>query len=367
MTAQQNTAIRPYRVEIPQAAIDDLNDRLDRARWTDVIDGTDGEYGTALSRVRRLAEYWRNGFDWRAYEARLNAYPQFLTEIDGQDIHFLHVKSQTPNGTALILTHGWPGSQAEYLNVVEPLTAAGFDLVIPAVPGFGFAGPTTARSWNLHRTARAWAELMARLGYRRYGAVGNDAGSMLSPEIGRLDPEHVIGVHVTQLFSFPSGDPAEMADLTEEEQQALQTLSWFWENMGAFNQLQSQQPQTLAHALADSPIGLLGWNIQLLPENLDDDFVIANVATYWYTGTAGSAIRFYREMVLDQEKADGPTTAPTALAGSANDFFGIRRFAERDHANIVRWNVYQTPGHYTAHQNPEVLVDDVVEFFASLG
>ncbi|MBW8807153.1 MAG: epoxide hydrolase N-terminal domain-containing protein, partial [Catenulisporales bacterium] len=145
----QTTAIRPYRVEIPQADIDDLNRRLDRARWTSVIEGTDGEYGTPLSRVQQLAEYWRNGFDWRAFEARLNAYPQFLTEIDGQDIHFLHVKSAAPNGTALLLTHGWPGSQAEYLDVIEPLTAAGFDLVIPSIPGFGFAGPTTTRGWNV--------------------------------------------------------------------------------------------------------------------------------------------------------------------------------------------------------------------------
>ena len=367
MTEQQTTALRPYRVEIPQADLDDLRDRLARTRWTSVVDGADGEYGTALSRVRRLAEYWRDGFDWRAFEARLNAHPQFLTEIDGQDIHFVHVKSDAPNGTALLLTHGWPGSQAEYLDVIEPLTAAGYDLVIPSIPGYGFAGPTTEKGWNLHRTARAWVELMARLGYERYGAVGNDGGSMISPEVGRLDPDHCVGVHVTQLFSFPSGDPAEMAELTDEEKKAVETLQWFWENMGSFNQVQSQQPQTLAHALSDSPAGLLGWNVQLLPENLDDDFVLANVATYWLTGTAGSSLRFYREMALDTERPEGPTRVPTALAGSGGDFFGIRRFAERDHANIVRWNVYETPGHYTAHQAPEVLVRDVVEFFGGLG
>ena len=253
MTEQQTTALRPYRVEIPQADLDDLRDRLARTRWTSVVDGADGEYGTALSRVRRLAEYWRDGFDWRAFEARLNAHPQFLTEIDGQDIHFLNVKSDAPNGTALLLTHGWPGSQAEYLDVIEPLTAAGYDLVIPSIPGYGFAGPTTEKGWNLHRTARAWVELMARLGYERYGAVGNDGGSMISPEVGRLDPDHCVGVHVTQLFSFPSGDPAEMAELTDEEKKAVETLQWFWENMGSFNQVQSQQPQTLAHALSDSP------------------------------------------------------------------------------------------------------------------
>jgi pimeloyl-ACP methyl ester carboxylesterase len=365
-TANANTSIRPFRIEIPQAELDDLRDRLTRARFTDVYRGADGEYGTAVSRVRRLAEYWREEFDWRAHEAALNAYPQYVTEIDGQDIHFLHVKTGAKNALALILTHGWPGSQAEYLEVIEPLTAAGFDLVIPSIPGYGFAGPTTDRGWNLHRTARAWVELMDRLGYQRYGAVGNDGGSIISPEVGRIAPDKVVGVHVTQLFSFPSGDPAEMADPTPEEQGALAKLQWFWENLGAFNQLHSQQPQTLAHALTDSPVGLLGWNIQLLPEDLDDEFVIANVATYWLTNTAGSALRFYREMALDREQPEGPTTVPTALCGSANDFFGIRRLAERDHKNIVRWNVYDTPGHYTAHQDPEIFVQDVVEFFGEL-
>ncbi|GAB3982178.1 hypothetical protein GCM10029978_085180 [Actinoallomurus acanthiterrae] len=369
MAAKTNTEIRPYRVEIAQADLDDLNQRLSRARFTDVIEGADGEYGTAVSRVRRLAEYWRSEFDWRAFEAKLNAYPQFVTEIDGQDIHFLHVKSGREGALALILTHGWPGSQAEYLNVIEPLTAAGFDLVIPSIPGYGFAGPTKERGWGLRRTAAAWVELMDRLGYERYGAVGNDGGSMISPEVGRLAPDKVVGVHVTQLFSFPSGDPAEMADLTAEEQQMMGQLQWFWENLGSFNQVQSQQPQTLAHAMADSPVGLLGWNIQLLPENLDDEFVLANVATYWLTGTAGSAMRFYREMTQEAKanQPEEPTTTLTALAGSKNDFFGVRRFAERDHKNIVRWNVYDTPGHYSAHQAPEILAKDITEFFPQLG
>src|SRR6266568_1413512 len=189
MSASQNTAsknttsktaeIRPFRIAVPQADLDDLHDRLDRTRWTDAIDGADGEYGTSLSRVRRLAAAWR-AFDWRAFEAKLNAYPQFLTEIDGQDIHFLHVAAvpeakaarlaaEPDAAEALVLTHGWPGSLVEYLDVVAPLTEAGFDLVVPSIPGFGFAGPTKDRGWNVHRTARAWAELMARLGYRRYG------------------------------------------------------------------------------------------------------------------------------------------------------------------------------------------------------
>lgn len=365
MTSTTTTDIRPFRVHVPQAELDDLQDRLARARWADQLPGTGSEYGIPVEQVQAWAEHWRTRFDWRALEDRLNAYPQFTTEIDGQNIHFLHVRSGRPDATALILTHGWPGSVVEYLDVIEPLTAAGYDVVIPSLPGFGFSGPTTDRGWNLHRTARAWVELMARLGYQRYGAVGNDAGSMISPEVGRYDPDHVVGVHVTQLFSFPSGDPAEMADLAEDEQAALAHLTWFWETMGAFNVLQSQAPQTLAHALADSPTGLLGWNGQLLV-GLDDEFVVANAAIYWFTQTSGSSIRFYREMARDEERPDGPTTVPTALAGSTNDFLSIRRFVDRDHANVVRWNVYDTPGHYAAHQATDVLVQDVLEFFDGL-
>ncbi|MFD2355637.1 epoxide hydrolase family protein [Nonomuraea ferruginea] len=221
-------------------------------RFADEIPGAD--QGVPVSRVQRLVSYWRDGFDWRAVEARLNAHPQFVTEIDGQDIHFVHVRSDNPDALPLILTHGWPGSFAEYLDAIEPLSRH-FHLVVPSLPGYGFSGPTRELGWNNVRIARAWAELMARLGYTRYGAVGNDASSMISPEIGRVDPGHCVGVHVTQLFSFPSGDPAEFAGLSEEDQQGLAVLDWFWKEKGAFNVLHSQQPQTLAHALMDSPLG----------------------------------------------------------------------------------------------------------------
>jgi epoxide hydrolase len=176
-----------------------------------------------LDHVKQLAGHWRDGYDWRAWEARLNELPQFTTTIDGQTIHFIHVRSPEPNALALIATHGWPGSIVEYVDVIRPLTdpaphggepADAFDLVVPSLPGYGFSGPTRETGWNNQRIAATWAQLMKRLGYTRYGAVGNDAGSMISPEVGRLDPEHVVGVHVTQIFSFPSGDPAELADLT---------------------------------------------------------------------------------------------------------------------------------------------------------
>lgn len=378
-----STAVRPYRIDIPQTALDELAARLDRTVWPAEQPGTTAEYGVESSRVRALAEHWQHTFDWRALEARLNSYPQFVTEIDGEDIHFLHVRSARADATPLVLTHGWPGSIVEYLDVIEPLTAPAnpedpaFHLVIPSLPGFGFAGPTRSTGWDRYRTAAAWVELMHRLGYRRYGAVGNDAGSMISPEIGRLDPGAVVGVHVTQLFSFPSGDPAEFADLSEADQAALGHLQWFSDTMMSFNLLHSQQPQTLAYALADSPVGLLGWLAQLFGESLDADFVIANVAIHWLTGTAASAIRFYYEEAHSAAAApNGPTTTPTGLAMFAGDFQSIRRFAERDHANIVSWNSYDpgvpaggprdARGHYAAHEATDVLVGDVRRFFAAL-
>ncbi|MEV6072854.1 epoxide hydrolase [Nocardia sp. NPDC052001] len=375
-------AIRPFRIDVPQAQLDDLADRLHRALWPNELPGVADAYGVPNGRVRDLAEYWAGTFDWRALEAKLNAYPQFTTEIEGEDIHFLHIRSEREDATPVILTHGWPGSILEYLDVIAPLTAPesaedpAFHLVIPSLPGFGFSGPTRSTGWSRYRTARAWVELMDRLGYQRYGAIGNDGGSMVAPEMGRIAPDRVLGVHVTQLFSFPSGDPAEMADLSEEDMAGLAHLQWFYENKMSFNNLHSQQPQTIAFALADSPTGLLAWNAQLFGESLDYDFVIGNVAIYWLTGTSGSALRFYYEDAHSEQPTE-PTTVPTGLAMFKGDFQSIRRFAERDHKNIVSWNAYDVTsvhstsandaaGHYAAHEAPEVLVADIRQFFARL-
>ncbi len=360
-----NNEIRPFTINVAQADLDDLRRRLADVRWTDDMPGSGATYGVSVDRVRHLLEHWRDEYDWRAWEARLNSYPQFTTEIDGQNVHFLHARSEQPDSFPLILTHGWPGSIVEFLDVIDPLTARGFDLVIPSLPGYGFSGPTNTPGWNNTRIAKAWAELMRRLGYERYGAAGNDAGSMISPEIGRIDPEHVVGVHVSQVYSFPSGDPSEFDGLSEDDQKAVEKLNWFWQNMGAFNMLQSQQPQTLAHALEDSPAGLAGWNGQLMDESLDDDFVVTNLAIYWFTGTAGSALRLYYENNRSGESS-GPTTVPLGLAGSRGDFHGVRRFADRDHGNVVSWNVYDVDTHYLAHSAPDLFADDVAKFYAGV-
>jgi pimeloyl-ACP methyl ester carboxylesterase len=373
MTSTSEHAIRSFRVDVPQADLDDLGERLGRARWPDELPDAE-DRGVRLAYVKQLADYWRTGYDWRRAEANLNAHPQFTTDIDGQTIHFLHIRSPEPNALPLIVTHGWPGSILEFLDVVGPLSdprnhaldpADAFDLVIPSLPGYGFSGPTREAGWDNERIARAWAELMHRLGYERYGAVGNDAGSMISPEVGRMDPDRVIGVHVTQIFSFPSGDPSEMADLSEEEQGELQTLQWFYANKFSFNQLMAQQPQTLAFAVNDSPTGLLAWNGQLLGEDLEPDFTLDNVMLYWLTGTAASAARLYYENAHADRQTE-PTTIPIGLAAFAGDFSGIRRFAERDHRNIVRWSRFDRGGHFAAHKAPDLWAGDVREFFRTL-
>ena len=366
--------IRPFRIEVPEAILDDLRDRLTRTRWPDELPGVGDSYGVSLDLVKSLAERWRTGYDWRKWEAELNRHQQYTTTIDGQNIHFLHVRSPEADAFPLILTHGWPGSVVEYLDVIGPLSDPAshaakpdeaFHLVIPSLPGYGFSGPTRETGWNRYRTAAAWAELMRRLGYDRYGAVGNDAGSMVNPELGRIDPEHVVGLHVTQIFSFPSGDPSEMADLTPEEQGQLATLQWFYENKFSFNQLMSQQPQTLAYALSDSPVGMLAWNAQLFGEDLDDDFILTNVMLYWLTGTGGSAARLYYEDAHATQPTE-PTTVPMGLAAFGGDFSGIRRFAERDHSNIVRWSTFDHGGHFAAHKAPDLLVGDIRSFFEPL-
>ncbi|RZQ60283.1 epoxide hydrolase family protein [Amycolatopsis suaedae] len=381
-----NTEIKPFRVDVPQAELDELAGRLARVRWANELpesEVTDGiqkgpvqpgwEYGVPLEYVRRLVARWRDGYDWRAWEAKLNAYPQFTTEIDGQNIHFLHVRSAEPDATPLILTHGWPNSVFEYLDLIGPLTdpvahggdaADAFHVVIPSLPGFGFSGPTRQKGWNRHRTARAWAELMRRLGYERYGTHGNDAGSLVAPEVGRNDPDHVIGVHVTQLFSFPSGDPAELVDLTEEEQAYLDFLGSFNDDMSGYAKLQETAPQNLAHALADSPAGQLAWTAQLLATT-DDDHVLTNATLYWLTNTAASAARFYYEDHHTDHPAE-PTTAPTGLASFAFDFRPLRRFADRDHTNIVSWSEFDRGSHWATQDAPDLLIGDLRAFFRKL-
>jgi epoxide hydrolase len=378
--------IRPYRINVPQADIDDLRERLARTRWTRDLPGTGWERGVPTAYLRELAAYWASEYDWRAQEAALNAYPQFITMIDGADVHFLHVRSGEPGATPLMLLHGWPGSIVEFLDMIGPLTdpvahggdpADAFDLVIPSLPGYGFSGPLTETGWTDGRTAAALAELMDRLGYDCYGVQGGDVGAFIAPLMGRVAPGRVIGVHVNALVTFPSGDPADMAALTEAERGRLGVMKEWQERSGAYLQVQGTRPQTIGQSLVDSPSGLLAWIVEKfqewtdpaakLPEDaVDRDRILTDVSIYWFTATAGSAAHTYYERFNDPSMwmPKERSTVPTAVAVFTTDV-SIRRFADKV-SNIVRWSEFDRGGHFAALEAPDLLTTDVREFFRPL-
>jgi microsomal epoxide hydrolase len=273
-----DASIQPFRIAIPDADLDDLRERLARTRWPDELPGVGWTYGVPLGYLRELAEYWRTTYDWRVHEARLNAFPQFTTTIDGANVHFLHVRSPEPDALPLLVTHGWPGSVVEYLDLYGPLAdprahggdpADAFHVVAPSLPGFGFSGPTPEPGWSASRVSRAFAELMARLGYPRYGAHGGDWGARVSGEVGVIDADHVVGAHVTMLTTPPPDDPAELAALTDEERDRLQDRARFEAELSGYGRIQSTRPQTLAYGLADSPAGQLAWIVEKFKEWTD--------------------------------------------------------------------------------------------------
>ncbi len=383
---RSDTEIRPFRIDIPQADLDDLRERLARTRWPDELPGVGWSRGVPLDYLKELATYWADGYDWRAHEARLNAYPQFTTTIDSANVHFLHVRSSEPDALPLVITHGWPGSIVEFLAIIGPLAdpaahggdpADAFHLVIPSIPGYGLSGPTRQAGWTTTRIAHAWAELMRRLGYRRYGAQGGDWGAFVSPELGRVDPDHVLGVHVNaaSVGFIPLGpvDPDELATFTEAEQLRLERLATSTAGPGnGYFQLQATRPQTLAYALTDSPVGQLAWIVEKfkewthaaeLPEDaVDRDQLLTNVMLYWLTGTAGSSARlYYDNSHAGDSWGQQPGTTPTGVAVFAEDY-AIRRYAERGNT-IVHWTEFDRGGHFAAMEVPDLLVGDVREFF----
>ncbi|MFQ6326934.1 epoxide hydrolase family protein [Nocardia sp. CWNU-33] len=382
-----NNDIRPFRIEIPQAAIDDLHDRLVRTRWIDDLPGTGWERGVPASYLKELAGYWVEKFDWRAQEAALNAYPQFTTTIDGQSLHFLHIRSVDQNATPLLLIHGWPSSVVDFLDLIGPLTdpkaygnqdAPAFHLVIPSLPGHGFSGPITEAGWNDGRIAAALAELMARLDYDRYGVQGGDHGAFIGPQLGRIDTEHVLGVHANALVTFPTGDPADMAALTDAEKRRLGAMKKFQDDGSAYMNLKGSRPNSIAQLLADSPAGQLGWIIEKfkewidqsheLPEQaIDRDRLLTEVSIYWFTDTARSVANLYYERFHDATMfAPKPKgTVPTGVAVFKDSDYAIRRFAEKAHT-ITHWSEFYSGGHFPALEVPELLIGDIREFFASL-
>ena len=370
--------VRPFRIDVAQSDLEDLHDRLARTRWPDEPPGGGWGYGVALDYVKEMARYWRASYDWRKDEARLNEFPQFTTTVDGQNVHFLHVRSHEDGALPLVLTHGWPGSVAEFTEIIGPLTDPrshggdpddAFHVVVPSIPGYGFSGPTRDAGWDSARTARAWDELMGRLGYARYGAHGGDAGALITRELGILKPEGLVGVHLLQIFAFPSGDPAELEGLSEFEQGFFQILSNFEDRMG-YVKIQSTRPQTLAYGLVDSPAGQLAWNSELFMgfdgenvNNVDRDRFLTHVTVFWLTATAGSSARqYYEDARTGAGYREVPNTTPTGVAVFPNDFRSVRRFAERAN-NIVHWSQFDRGGHFAAMDAPDLLVEDLRTFF----
>ena len=376
-----DSKISPYRIDIPQGALDDLRDRLGRTRWPDELPGVGWDLGVPLDYLKGLAEYWATTYDWRGQEAALNEFAQFTTVIDDQNVHFLHVRSPEPEALPLLITHGWPGSIAEFLDIIGPLTdpaahggdpADAFHVIAPSIPGFGFSGPTHETGWNTVRVAYAWAELMRRLGYERYGAQGGDTGALVSPELGRIDPEHLAGIHVNNLLTFPTG---QLHDLSDADQGRLKLMQRWQNEMAGYASIQSTRPQTLAYALTDSPAGQLAWIVEKfkewtdpaarLPEDaVDRDRLLTDVSIYWLTATAGSSARLYYEGAKSWGQPTEPSAVPTGVAVFPMDIT-IRSIAESQH-NIVHWTEFDRGGHFAAMEAPGLLVADIREFFRPL-
>ena len=381
------TSICPFRVQIQQAEIDDLHARLNRARWSGELPGSAWDRGVPMSYIQSLVRYWLSAYDWRRHERYLNRFAQFTTEIDDARIHFLHVRSSEPGATPLLLVHGWPGSVVEFLEVIGPLTepsahgapgSPAFHVVIPSLPGHCLSGPLHHPGWTHVRIANAFATLMARLNYHRYGIQGGDSGAFIAPDIGRLHPEQVTGVHVNALVTFPSGDPTEFASLTEAERTRVARLKHYKEEMMGYAQIQGTRPQTISYGLTDSPIGQLAWIVEKFKEwsdpatnfaedPLNRDIILTNSSLYWFTRTAGSSANLYYEN-LHQPNAWAPkqrSSVPTGVLVSLTRDVAVRRFAEREH-NITYWSESSIGGHFFALEQPFLFVQSVRTFFRSL-
>jgi epoxide hydrolase len=378
--AEEMTSITPFKITTDDAQIADLKERLAMTRWpAEVTD--DWSHGQPVHFIKELADQWLNHYDWRKHEAELNRYPHFLTEIDGQVIHFMHIKSKEPNAFPLIVTHGWPSSVVEFLDIIGPLTdprahgldpSLAFDLVIPSIPGYAWSSPLAGSGWGSIRTAKAWDTLMKRLGYTRYGAQGGDVGALINKELGILKPDGLVGVHLQQIFAFPTGAEGEMERLTPFELEGFANLEMYRKYDG-YQHIQQKRPGTLSFGLTDSPVGILAWNTELFfgfegqgVANVDRERYLTHASIYWFTGTGGSAANIYLEDARTgggyrEERND----TPTGVAVFPWDFRSVRSFAERAN-NIVHWTEMPRGGHFAATDAPDLLVEDIRKFFGGL-
>ena len=378
--------IRPFKINIPDAALDDLRERLARARWSEQL-GADWEHGAALSVLRDLCAYWRVGFDWRTQETALNRWPQFVAEIDGEQLHFIHARSPHADAFPLLMTHGWPGSIAEFQKILPLLTdptahggkaSDAFHVVCPSMPGYGFSGRTHSAGWNPERIARAECELMRRLGYARYGAQGGDWGAIVTPWIAKHDPAHCAAIHLNMLIAPPPPD-FKPETLTEAERKRLAHASQFQKEGVGYQAIQGTKPQTLAYGLTDSPVGLAGWILEkfhawgdcpdgAVERAFSKDELLTNISIYWFTGTINSSMQLYYEQRKAGKLAfeSGKIETPTGCAVFPKEIYNAPRAWLERHYNIVHWSEFTSGGHFAALERPRELAEDLRKFFAAV-
>jgi pimeloyl-ACP methyl ester carboxylesterase len=393
---QDSTAIRPFTVPVaPQSALDDLRKRVAATRWPEKETVSDMTQGVQLATMQKLASYWGKDYDWRKCEAKLKALPHFVTTIDGLDIHFIHVRSKNTNALPVIITHGWPGSIIEQLKVIDPLTnptahggkaEEAFDVVIPSLPGYGYSGKPTTTGWDPIRTARAWVELMKRLGYTKYVAQGGDWGNAVTEQMALLAPPGLIGIHTNMPATVPgdidkaalAGAPAP-STLSPEEKHAYDQLSFFYQHGLGYAQEMANRPQTL-YALADSPVGLAAWILdhdgvsmalmsQVIngqPEGLTRDDVLDNITYYWFTNTAVSSARLYWESKLAFFTPKG-VAVPTAVSAFPDELYQApRSWTEKAYPKLIYYNRLDKGGHFAAWEQPKLFTQELRAAFKSL-
>ena len=366
--------IRAFTIKVPQAALDDLKGRLARTRWPEKETVDDWDQGVPLAYAQELAAYWRDDYDWRRVEARLDAQPNYLATVDGLDIHFLHVRSANPDARPLVLTHGWPGSVLEFLDVIEPLSAD-YHLVIPSLPGYGFSAKPAEAKWSVEHIAAAWDALMRALGYDRYFAQGGDWGSAVTCAIAMNHADHCAGIHVNMVVGAPPADL--MSDLTDSEKLYLARFGWYQSKDSGYSTQQATRPQTIGYGLTDSPIGQMTWIIEKChgwtdcghqpggqsiggdPETaLSKDAMLDTVSLYWLTASAASSARLYWHSF--RNFAAGDIRVPTGCSLFPNEIMRLsRRWADRRYHNIVYWNELDRGGHFAAWEQPALFVGEV--------
>jgi pimeloyl-ACP methyl ester carboxylesterase len=379
-------AIEGFEIRVPDAVLADLRERLARTRWPDQIEGSGWDYGTDLAYLKELCAYWRDGFDWRAQEERLNRLAQFRTEIDGQPLHFVHQRSSRADALPLLVLHGWPGSICEFAKIIGPLTEPAahggdardaFHLICPSLPGYGFSGPTRTPGWDIRRVAEVTAKLVARLGYDRYGAQGGDWGAVAATQIGVIDAAHLVGIHLNLVIAGPpDGVEDPMQGVTPQEREWLADMARFDAEESGYQRIQGTRPQTLGYGLNDSPAGLAAWIVEKFrawsdcdgdPEHaFTRDRLLTNVMTYWVTGTATSAARLYREHARARETPEY-VTVPTGVARYPREILRYpRAWVERSY-HVTHWADLPRGGHFAAMEQPDLFVGDLRAFLRTLG